>query len=458
MEERQFYSMEAEHGVIGALLLKPSLCEQVGSVLGPESFYDQNNSVLYSLILAESARGRTPDVITISELRPELPNGDLTMVVAAEIQRAVPGHSNVMAYAKVIRERHQSRKLMLTAQAIMTMAREKGSIAEQVSSAQSMLMELSSEDDRPDVITMADALKPVLERLDEVAALKGDEQPEVVGVQFGIDPLDQIIKSIRPGNLAVIAGRPGTGKTVLGLGLADETAVNRNGAALVFSLEMETPELAVRSMAANTGVMQDVIDGTMRAEDDHWPRLTSGVNKLTHADYRLCDKPSLPWSRIASIARFQHRAKPLDVIVIDYFGLIAAEPGSRLFNRQAELGAASRGAKALAKELKVPVVMLAQLNRGIEARAVKRPQLSDLRDCGDLEQDADIIIFAHRDESTQDGEDGLTDIYVEKNRKGRTGHCRLQFRGEIAKFVPSEKKYNRPRATAPVSAREYLDN
>jgi len=244
------------------------------------------------------------------------------------------------------------------------------------------------------------------------------------------------------------------------LGLADEVAVVHQKGVLVFSLEMEANELERRSLSANSGVEQDIFDGTRRAEDEHWPQITSGVNKLHKADYRLCEKPGLPFSRIASIARYQHRVSPLSLIVIDYIGLITPEPGSRLFNRTAELGQVSRGIKALAKELKLPIVVLAQLNRGIEGRAIKRPQMSDLRDCGDIEQDADIIIFAHRDESTEEGADGITEIYVEKCRHAKVGQCQLQFKGAIAKFVePEFRRYGDTEARTPkrrTSAKDFL--
>lgn len=439
-DERLMFSIEAEHGVLGALMQKADLAEKVGSVLLPEHFYHEDNAMLYAMILAERSKGNTPDPITLSEYRSELPSGTMTIVHACELQMKVPGYSNVMRYAQTVKERHQARKLQSAAWEIGEMASMTGSIAEQVARAQAILMALEAPDERPDVITMSDALPTVIDQLDEANA-RDPAAPEVVkGVQFNLKPLDKIIKSIRPGNFAVIAGRPGTGKTVLGLGLADEVAIAKGGAVLVFTLEMEASELARRSLSANSGVIQDVLDGTVRAEDGHWPSITAGVNKLVSADYRLCEKPGLPFSRIASIARYQHRVKPLDLIVIDYIGLISPEPGSRLFNRTAELGVVSRGIKALAKELKVPVVALAQLNRGIEGRAIKRPQMSDLRDCGDIEQDADIIIIAHRDESTNEGADGITEIYVEKCRHAKVGHCQLQFRGEIAKFVPAAMK------------------
>jgi len=439
--ERPLYSIEAEHGVLGALMIKPEMSEEIGSFLQASHFSNDDNATLYTMILLERSKGRRPDPITLHDYRPELPSGAMTMAYAAEIQIGVPSASNGIRYARVVHERFKARQLQEAAFTISELAASTGSISEQVASAQALLMSLASDDERPDVVTMGSLLPGVFDKIDEYANRDPNQPLEVDGVKFGLKPLDVIIKSCRPGNMVVVAGRPGTGKTVLGLQAADETAVNEGHGALVFSLEMEGAELARRSISANSGVLQDALDGTKMTVDDDWPKLTSAFNKLMHADYRLCDKGALPFSRIASIARFQHRMKPLRLIVIDYIGLIPPEPGSRLFNRTAELGFVSRGIKALAKELKVAIIVLAQLNRGIEGRLVKRPQMSDLRDCGDIEQDADIIIFAHRDETTEAGKDGITEIYVEKARHAKTGHCQLQFRGEIAKFVPAKMKY-----------------
>lgn len=439
--ERPLYSIEAEHGVLGALMIKPELAEEIGSFLQPSHFSNDDNATLYTMILLERSKGRRPDAITLHDYRPELPSGEMTIAYAADIQRNVPSAANGVRYARVVLERFKARQLQEAAFSISTMANSTGSISEQVAAAQALLMALASDDERPDVVTMASHLGGIADKLDEYATRDPNAPIVYEGVRFGLNPIDVLIKSCRPGNMVVVAGRPGTGKTVLGLGLADNVTINEGKAALVFSLEMEGAELARRSMSANSGVLQDTLDGTRATTDDDWPKITSAMNRLQHADYRLCDKGALPFSRIASIARFQHRVKPLDVIIIDYIGLISPEPGSRLFNRTAELGFVSRGIKALAKELKIPIIVLAQLNRGIEGRAVKRPQMSDLRDCGDIEQDADIIIFAHRDETTEAGKDGITEIYVEKARHAKTGQCQLQFRGEIAKFVPAKMKY-----------------
>lgn len=207
------------------------------------------------------------------------------------------------------------------------------------------------------------------------------------------------------------------------------------GGALVFSLEMSARELAKRTLASVSRVGQAGIDsGEAIGESESSSKLVNAVARLKDTDIRICDRPGLPVSRICAIARFQHRAKPLDLIVIDYIGLIAGEPGVKNLNRNQELGAVSRALKGLAKELNIPVVALAQLNRQIESRGDAKPRMSDLRDSGEIEQDADIIIMAHRDMQKEMGRNGVTEVDVVKCRHGQPGGCLLQFRGDIARF------------------------
>jgi replicative DNA helicase len=257
-----------------------------------------------------------------------------------------------------------------------------------------------------------------------------------MGLDFGLPDLDNIIRGLRPGNLAIVAGRPGTGKTVLGVGLADQIAIRKGGSALIFSLEMGQAELAKRSLSAMSGVSQSRIESGEALQDgDAIAAITAAVHRMSTADVRICDKEALTFARICSIARFQHRAKPLDVIVIDYMGLIGSDPSARFQNRNQELGSFSRGLKALAKELQIPIVALAQLNRSIETRGDAKPKMSDLRDSGEIEQDADMIIMAHRDMNSEHGQNGITEIDVVKCRHAKPGFCLLQFQGDFARFV-----------------------
>lgn len=431
LPERPLIAMEAEHGVLGALMHKPELCEEVGAFLSPADFASDDHAALYSMILAAHSKKMHPDSITLSEIRDELPSGEMTIVYASEIMRNTPSAANGLHYGRIVLERAQARKLYDAGQKLMELATQRGKIPEQVAAAQSLVFELSVHSERPDVVSLKDALMPVVDEMD--ARFNGQA---AMGLDFGLPDLDNIIRGLRPGNLAIVAGRPGTGKTVLGVGLADQIAIRKGGSALIFSLEMGQAELAKRSLSAMSGVSQSRIESGEALQDgDAIAAITAAVHRMSTADVRICDKEALTFARICSIARFQHRAKPLDVIVIDYMGLIGSDPSARFQNRNQELGSFSRGLKALAKELQIPIVALAQLNRSIETRGDAKPKMSDLRDSGEIEQDADMIIMAHRDMNSEHGQNGITEIDVVKCRHAKPGFCLLQFQGDFARFV-----------------------
>ena len=223
---------------------------------------------------------------------------------------------------------------------------------------------------------------------------------------------------------------------------------------MIFSLEMAVKELSKRSLAAAAGVSQNKIESGEAINDEEMKlKLECAVAKLHGADVRICDKPALTFARICAIARFQHRAQPLSVIVVDYLSLIAAEPNSKL-NRNQELGQYTRGLKALAKSLGVPVIVLAQLNRSIETRADPKPKMSDLRDSGEIEQDADMIIMAHRDATSDRGRNGVTEIDVVKCRHAKPGFCLLQFQGDMARFVSCAQSQYEYTEEKPVQVRK----
>mgnify|MGYP003408163264 FL=1 len=428
--ERPLVAMEAEHGVLGALMHKPESSEDIGAFLDSADFSNEDNGALYAMILGCHSKKVRPDSITLADIRPELPSGELTIVYASDIMRNVPSAANGAHYARIVVERAKARRLYEVGQSLMELAMSTGNIPEQVSKAQAMVLELNAHEETPDVVTMKHALGYVFDDIQDRADGK-----QFMGEDFGLADLDGIVKSLRPGNLVIIAGRPGTGKTVLGTGLADRVG-KRGGGSLVFSLEMPTKELAKRSLAAESGVSQNIIEsGEVVNNPEAMTKLTCAVAKLSSADIRICDKGALTFSRICSIARFENRAKKLDLIVVDYLSLIATDPNSKIQNRNLELGSYTRGFKALAKELGIPVVVLAQLNRGIESRTDPKPKMSDLRDSGEIENDADVIIMEHRDKDSEHGRNGLTEVDVVKVRHASPNNCILQFQGEHARFV-----------------------
>lgn len=460
MDNRDLISIEAEHGVLGALMIEPELCEHIGAMLSPADFGNEDNQTLYTLILGAHSKGIRPECISLSDIRSELPSGEPTLVYAAEIQRNIPSAANGKHYAKIVLERSKARKLRELGQELIELASSRGNIADQIATAQQKAMDLTCHDERPDVVYISQAM---LEVVDDMEARQ--EGKKKLGLDFGLTDLDKIVKGMRPGNLIIIAGRPGTGKTVLGMNAAENISIKGRKETLIFSLEMSAKELAKRAVASYAEVNQSDIDsGEAYKDSEAMQRIMSAAGVIRHDHVRICDKGALPMSRIASIARFENRAKRLDLIVVDYLTLITGEPGAKTQNRNQEVGAISRALKALAKELEIPVVALAQLNRGIENRADAKPKMSDLRDSGEIEQDADVIIFAHRDNRTRHGEQGLTEIDVAKCRHAAPGFCMLQFQGEFARFVNAapqsvaeyEAQKNQQQTNQPKSSRDFL--
>lgn len=429
--DRPLVAMEAEYGVVGSLFIKPDLIESIGAMVSPTDFYDQDVAEIYTLILAARSAGRPADPISIADIRHELSSGELTMIRASEIYNRVPSAANGLEYARIVVERSKARKIAEIGQSIIDMASHARPLAGIIADAQEAVLALNSEDDEPDVITLREALGPVVDEMD--ARFNGEG---INGHATGLKDLDELVQGLRGSHVIIIAGRPGTGKTTLGLGIAEQLTIRESKSALVFSLEMSAKELSKRSLASSSAVTLGSIDtGQAMGNGESITRITGAVSRMHSADLRICQKGGLPLSRIRNIARFQHRAKALDLIVIDYIGLIAPEAGSRQQNRNLELGAISRGIKAMAKELDIPIIVLAQLNRSIETRSTKKPQMSDLRDSGEIEQDADIIMIAHRDADSDLGRSGVTEIDVVKHRHASVGHCLLQHQGEFARFV-----------------------
>lgn len=455
MIQRDLVSPESEHGVLGALMIKPELCEEIGAFLSASDFAHEDTAMMYTLILSAHSKGVKPDPITLSDVLEILPSGDHTIILASTLTRSVLSAANAITYARIVVERSTARKLYEAGQRIMELACSKGSLPAQVAEAQQSLFDLTVIEDVPDVQHYRDMLPGFADEMDD--RLNGNLE---IGLSFGLPDLDDIVKGLRPGNLVIVAGKPGTGKTVLGTNLADRISSKEGKSSLIFSLEMPGAELVKRALAAAGGVDKGWIDTGGKDSDEYWPALTSAIDILKNSDVRICDKGSLTFSRICNIARFQHRAKPLHLIVVDYLTLIRADKDERFGTRSQEIGSFTRGFKALAKELNLPIVVLAQFNRASESRAAgeSKPRMSDLRDSGEIEQDADIVILGSRSDDER-GRNGITTWDVAKARHASPGSCVLQFQGKFQRFVSAAPAdmiaYQESQNTKPVKGRSY---
>lgn len=426
---RELFNIDAEYGLLGALFVDPTLVDEISSKVDVADFYETQNAALYRAILDCHEAGDPVDVVMVSEHHQYLPDGGSMLGYAATIHTNAQGTSSWKTYARVIRERAVLRKVVETAYAISESANDDLPVAEIIARGQQAMADLRDLDDgEPDYHKVSDVLSTVIDTID---AKYSKTAPK--GLSTGLAELDKLIRGLRPGNMVVVAGLPGSGKTILGVQMAQHATCQLGGAGLVFSLEMTKEELVTRNIASLGQVNLTRLDEGDTLQDEDWPRITSAVAQLHKARLYVSDQAGMTVARIRSIARQCQRREGLDVIVVDYITLITGEGGQ---NRTLEIGKISTALKNLAKELKVPVIVLAQLNRGSTNRPDKRPRPSDIRDSGQIEQDADVVILVHRDMDTEEGENGVTELIVGKCRHGKPGTCLVQAQGQYVRFVP----------------------
>lgn len=430
---RELFSDEAEFGVLGAILLKPDLFDEISSRVAVADFHDLESAALYQVMIDCHAAGVPIDVVTLSDRRQNLPSGKPTIVHAGEVAMSVPSAANWKAYARVVRERAVLRQVVQAADVIRDQATDEMPLAEVIAMAQQATADLRDLDDdgQQDYYKASDILTTVIDTID---AKYNKTIPS--GVSTGLSALDELVCGLRPGNMVVVGGLTGSGKTILGLQITQHVTCKLDGVGLAFSMEMTKEELITRGIASIGAVNLSALDSG-DLNDDDWPRITSAVSVLNKAKLFVNDQAGMTVARIRSIARQCQRREGLSILLIDYIQLISAESSS---NRSLEVGKISTALKNLAKELKIPVVVLAQLNRGSTNRPDKRPRPSDIRDSGQIEQDADVVILVHRDMDSEEGQNGVTELIVGKVRHARVGSCLVQQQGKFVRFVDFEGK------------------
>lgn len=430
---RELFSDEAEFGILGAILLKPDLADEIFSKVAVADFHDLESAALYQVMIDCHTAGVPIDVVTLSDRRQSLPSGKPTIVHAGEVAMKVPSAANWKAYARIVRERAVLRQIVDAAYVINDTANEERPLSEVIAMAQQATADLRDLDDdgQQDYYKASDILTTVVDTID---AKFNKTMP--VGLSTGLTKLDELVRGLRPGNMVVVGGLTGSGKTILGLQIAQHVTCKLGGVGLAFSMEMTKEELITRSLASLGSVNLSRLDSG-DLEDDDWPKLTGAVNVLNQANLFVNDQAGMTMPRIRSIARQCQRREGLNVLLVDYVQLITAESSG---NRSLEVGKISTALKNLAKELKVPVIVLAQLNRGSTNRPDKRPRPSDIRDSGQIEQDADVVILVHRDLESEEGQNGVTELIVGKVRHAQVGSCLVQAQGKHVRFVDFEGK------------------
>jgi replicative DNA helicase len=356
----------------------------------------------------------------------------------------VPSASNIRRYAEIVRERAILRKLVTASDEIATNAfnTQGRAVAQILDEAEQKIFNIGEEGSRmkQGFQAMPQLVVDLLDRVQEMA----DNQNDITGVPTGFVDFDRMTSGLQPGDLVVLAARPSMGKTALAINIAEHVALNEGLPVAVFSMEMGASQLAVRIVGSIGRVDQGHLR-TGKLSDDEWPRLTEAIEKLRNVSLHIDETPGLTPSELrANARRLSRQCGKLGLIVVDYLQLMSGSNSSSGDNRATEIGEISRGLKMLAKELQCPVIALSQLNRSVEQRTDKRPMMSDLRESGAIEQDADVIMFIYRDDyyNKESKEPGVAEIIIGKQRNGPTGTIKLAFLKPLTKFESLASGYS----------------
>jgi replicative DNA helicase len=432
------HSLEAESSVLGGLLLDNGAWDRVGDLLADSDFYRYEHRMIYAAVGALINASKPADVITVFEHLQNQGKAEETggLSYLNSLAQYVPSAGNIRRYAEIVRERSILRKLVSASDEIATDAfNPKGRpVAEIVDQAEQKIFNIGEQGSRmkQGFQGMDSLVVALLDRVQEMA----DNPNDVTGVPTGFYDLDKMTAGFQAGDLIVLAARPSMGKTALAINIAEHVALNEGLPVAVFSMEMGAAQLAVRIVGSIGRINQSNLR-TGKLTDEEWPRLTEAIEKLRNISLHIDESAGLTSTELrANARRLARQCGQLGLIVVDYLQLMSGSGGSDE-NRATEIGEISRGLKMLAKELKCPVIALSQLNRSVESRPDKRPMMSDLRESGAIEQDADIIMFIYRDEYyTKDAckEPGVAEVIIAKQRNGPTGTVKLAFLKPITKF------------------------
>lgn len=429
------HSVEAEQSVLGGLMLDNRAWDQIADRVREEDFYRYDHRLIYRAMNKLSESNKPLDVLTVSEGLREIKELDNAggEVYLFELANNTPSVANIAAYADIVRERSVLRMLIAAANDIATNAfnPQGRTSVELLDHAERQVFAISESGARAGgPINVKEFLAKTMDRID---TLFQSDDP-ITGIPTGYHDLDEMTSGLQSADLIIVAGRPSMGKTMIAMNIAEHIAIKSRLPTLVFSMEMPGEALVMRLLSSLCRIDQQRIR-TGKLEDEDWPRISSTVSMLSDSPLYIDDTPALsPAELRARSRRLAKEYGQLGLIVVDYLQLMQVPGFSE--NRTAEISEISRSLKALAKELKVPVIALSQLNRGLEQRADKRPVMSDLRESGAIEQDADLIAFVYRDEVYNENspDKGTAEIIIAKQRNGPIGKIRLTFMGQYTRF------------------------
>ncbi len=432
------HSIEAEQAVLGGLLLDNTAWDKIAGIVNEEDFYRYDHRLIFQRVQRLIDQARPADVITVFEALTSLGKADESggLVYLNQLAQNTPSAANIRRYAEIVRGRAVSRRLVSVADEISESAFNPNGreVSQLLDDAEAKIFAIAEEGARGQqgFQGIQPLLTQVVERIDEL--YHRDNPSDITGVPTGFADLDSKTSGLQPGDLVIVAGRPSMGKTAFSLNIGEHVAIDQGLPVAVFSMEMGGAQLAMR-MLGSVGRLDQHKVRTGRLSDDDWPRLTHAIQRMQDAQLYIDETPALePMELRGRARRLARQCGKLGLIIVDYLQLMSVRSVGE--NRATEISEISRSLKSLAKELQCPVIALSQLNRSLEQRPNKRPVMSDLRESGAIEQDADVILFIYRDEVyNPDSQDkGTAEVIIGKQRNGPIGTVRLTFVGEFTKF------------------------
>ena len=433
MERIPPHSDDAEKSVLGSIILDKEALFEVLEILSPEDFYSEMHREIYRAVVALYRKGESVDMLTVSE---ELKKRNTLEMAGgrsyiAQLSSMVPSTANAAQYAKIVSEKALLRSLINASSEIMEQAYQATMEPEEIlDQAEQAVFKIAQTRQKRDFEALKEILYSNLNRIDEVAKMEGG----LTGLTTGFVSLDKYTSGLQKSDLIIVAARPSMGKTAFALNIAQQAALKGDASVLIFSLEMSKEQLGQRLLSMEAKVeMQKLKTGNLEHAD--WDQIYEAIDKLSTAKIYIDDTPGISVLEIKNKSRRLKAEKGLDLIVIDYLQLMSIE--GRVESRQQEISALSRYLKQLARELDCPVIVLSQLSRAPEQRSDHRPVLSDLRESGSIEQDADIVMFLYRDEyyNPETDKPNICEINIAKHRSGPTGTVEVTWLGKYTRFV-----------------------
>jgi len=435
-------NLEAEAGLLGSILLDSDALVDVADLVKTDDFYDNRHEIIYGAVLALYEKRRPIDLLTLTEQLKSKDQLDLAggSGYLTELTNSVPTAAHAKHYADIVRSKALRRRLIKAGQEIGQLGyKEDEEVQQALEAAETKLFNVSQQHVKQDLVSVESILSESFDRLDELHKDKG----KVRGLSTGYKDLDNVLAGLQKSDLIILAARPSMGKSTLAMNMAHHVATKQQSTVLVFSLEMSKEQLVDRLLAAEAGVdAWNIRTGNL--SDSDFEKLGNAMGSLSEAQIYIDDTPGVSVMEMRTKARREQHQRPLGLIVVDYLQLMTGNSSKGSDNRVQEISEISRGLKAIARELNVPVIALSQLSRSVENRHPQIPQLADLRESGSIEQDADVVMFIYREDyyNPETDRQNITDILIRKHRNGPTGGVELYFNPERLEFMSMDRSHD----------------